>query len=270
MSAVTSHNTLGSSLSVSLLWPLRIFMGFTFLYAGLQHLTDPSYFDPSKPGYVGNLISQYANGSPIHNFLLGVVEPNAVAFGYMVGIGESLIGIAILLGFLFRIAAFAGLMLNLTFFLSATWNVFPFYFGSDIVFAACWLTLLLAGPQMRSVDSMLASRNHSLGWLVPSIMHTTTTPDTIPPAKTPSIEVPMPNNAALYPRQVIEVNKAFERISQQFVAHTETQTILEFARAFVISLGIDRNDSSKILNALQNIVNRSPYTSTSTQAGVVD
>ena len=69
-------------------------MGLTFLYAGLQHLTDPSYFDPSKSGYIGHLILQYAVGSPIHNFLIGVVGPNAVSFGWMVAIGEVLIGIA--------------------------------------------------------------------------------------------------------------------------------------------------------------------------------
>jgi len=127
--------------------PLRIFMGVTFLYAGLQHLTDPSYFDGSKQGYIGHLVAQYAVGSPIHDFLLGVVAPNAIAFGYLVAVGESLIGVAVLLGFLYRIAAFAGLLLNFTFFLSATWNAFPFYFGSDIIFVLCWLTLLLTGPQ---------------------------------------------------------------------------------------------------------------------------
>ena len=142
-------------------------MGLTFLYAGLQHLTDPSYFDPSKSGYIGQLISQYAVGSPIHDFLIGMVAPNAVSFGWMVAIGEVLIGIATLTGFLSRVAALAGLILNLTFFLSATWSAFPFYFGSDIVFVMCWLTLLLTGPQVRqSVDGMLATRFHALSWLV--------------------------------------------------------------------------------------------------------
>jgi uncharacterized membrane protein YphA (DoxX/SURF4 family) len=270
MNAVTTGKALSSALPMSMLWPLRVFMGFTFLYAGLQHLTDPSYFNPSKPGYIGNLISQYAVGSPIHSFLLGVVEPNAVTFGYMVGIGETLIGIATLLGFLFRIAAFAGLMLNLTFFLSATWNVFPFYFGSDIVFAACWLTLLLAGPQSRSVDRVLASRHQSLGWLVNRPTQTPVIPDPIPVRRSVSTQVPVSEKATLYQKQVSEVNRAFDRINQQFVAHSETQTILEFARAFVISLGVDRNDSPKILSALENIVNRSPYKSTSPQAGVAD
>jgi hypothetical protein len=50
------------------------------------------------------------------------------------------------------------------------------------------------------------------------------------------------------------VNRAFERIKQQFVLHRETQTILEFVRAFVISLGVDRNDASQILSGLQNII----------------
>jgi thiosulfate dehydrogenase (quinone) large subunit len=32
------------------------------------------------------------------------------------------------------------------FFLSATWRVYPYFYGSDIVFIFCWVTLLLVGP----------------------------------------------------------------------------------------------------------------------------
>jgi len=234
-------------------------MGFNFLYAGIQHLTDPSYFNPTSPGYIGHLISLYAIGSPIHDFLLGMVEPNAVAFGYVVGVGEALIGLAILFGFLFRIAAFAGLLLNFTFFLSATWNVFPFYFGSDIVYAMCWLTLLLTGPQPRlSVDGILATRYHLLRWLVAKPLQMTYGTRLAPIAEASKAEVPVSEIVRLYPEQVLEVNRAFDRIKQQFVSHEETQTILEFVRALVISLGVDRRDSQKILSGLQNIVNRSP------------
>jgi len=259
--ARSSKTEASSAFSMNLLWPLRVFMGLTFLYAGLQHLTDPSYFDPTKAGYIGNLIPQYAIGSPIHDFLLGVVEPNAVLFGYMVGVGEALIGIATLLGFLFRIAALAGLLLNTTFLLSATWNVFPFYFGSDIVFAMCWLTLLLAGPQLgQSVDGILAARFRSLRWLTSKVDQTTTNPRAstipVPVTKRTGTMVPLPERTHLYPKQVQEVDRAFDRIKDQFLADSETQTILEFARAFVISLGVDRSDARKILGALQNIVNR--------------
>lgn len=249
-------------LQANLLLPLRIFMGATFLYAGVQHLTDSTYFDSSKPGYIGHLIAQYAVGSPLHDFLLGVVQPDAVAFGYVVAVGEILVGIAVLIGFLFKIAAVVGLLLNITFFLSATWNAFPFYFGSDIVFAICWLTLLLAGPQQGlSIDSKIAARVSSMRWLSPAVAQ----PIAInqPSSESESLEsapeVPLPERAKLYPRQVIEVNRAFERIRQQFVSHEETQAILEFVRAFVISLGADRGDTRKILAGLQNLMGRDTW-----------
>jgi len=246
----------GSLVSLSLIWPLRLFMGLTFVYAGLQHITDPSYFDASKSGYIGHLITQYAIGSPIRDFLLGTVAPNAVMFGWTVAMGEILVGIATLSGFLFRIAAAAGLVLNFTFFLSATWNAFPFYFGSDIVFVMCWLTLLLTGPQVgQSIDGILANRFHSLGWLVtkPPVRLTVVAAE---PPKLTEVKVPLAKRANLYPKQVYEVNKAFDRIKQQFVWHRETVTILEFVRAFIISLGVDRTDTPRLLHGIETLVYR--------------
>jgi len=261
-----------AAVPLSLIWPLRLFMGFTFVYAGLQHLTDPSYFDPSKSGYIGHLVAQYAVGSPIHDFLLGVVAPNAVSFGWMVAGGEILIGFATLTGFLFRVATLAGLMLNFTFFLSATWNAFPFYFGSDIVFVMCWLTLLLTGPQLpHSVDGFLATRHSSLSWLVTKTAQTKPESTELKPAKIDTAETQaqslIPSKAKLYPKQVREVNRAFDRIKSQFVLHRETQTTLEFMRALVISLGVDRNDTVRILNVVQNIVNRQPTEGANTRIG---
>jgi len=260
------------ALSSNLLWPLRIFMGLTFLYAGVQHLTDPTFFDPSSSGYIGHLITEYAIGSPINPLLIGIVEPNAIAFGYTVAVAESLIGIAVLTGFLFRIAAFAGLLLNFMFYLSATWNAFPFYFGSDIVFVMCWLTLLLTGPQLKqSIDGLLATRYQALGWLVTKPIQISPQTTELGQFKTekPTVQVPIPDRARLYPGQVREINKAFDRIKQQFIIHRETQTVLEFVRALVISLGVDRNDTVKILTALQNIVNRRPTDGATTKLGEV-
>lgn len=259
-----TRNQLGI-LPATMLLPLRIFMGATFLYAGIQHLTDPSYFDPSKPGYIGHLVVQYAVGSPLHDFLVGVVAPNAVTFGYSVAVGESLIGMAVLLGFLYRVAAVAGLLLNLTFFLSATWNAFPFYFGSDIVFAISWLTLILTGPQFGlSVDSAIAKRSSKMRWLAPSSVQLTVA---APQVEQLGDRLPTPDRAKLYPRQVLEVNRAFDRIQSQFVSHDETRTILEFVRAFVISLGVDRSDAVKILTGLRKLVERDTWTQTQTETG---
>ncbi len=88
----------------------------------------------------------FARGSPIGGFLVHVVVPHALAFGYLVAFGEIAIGLGVLFGFLFRPAAFFGMLLSLIFFLSVTWHVYPYFYGADIVFVFGWLTLLLNGP----------------------------------------------------------------------------------------------------------------------------
>lgn len=133
-------------LTALMLAPLRLFLGITFLYAGIQKLTDPQFFTPNTPGYIGRQIIAFAAGSPLRAPLLGLALPNAVAFGSLVAWGEVAIGLGTLLGLLLRPAAFFGALLSLIFFLSASWRVHPYFYGSDIVFLFAWLTLLLAGP----------------------------------------------------------------------------------------------------------------------------
>jgi thiosulfate dehydrogenase [quinone] large subunit len=126
--------------------PLRLFLGITFIYAGIQKLTDPQYFLPSAGRYIGSQIAAFASGSPIHGFLVNVAEPHAMLVGALVAYGELAIGLCALLGLLLRPAAFCGMLLNIVLFLSATWRVYPYFYGSDIVFIFCWITLLIAGP----------------------------------------------------------------------------------------------------------------------------
>ena len=186
-----------------------------------------------------------------------MVGPNAVSFGWIVALGEVLVGIATLTGFFFRIAALAGLVLNFTFFLSATWSAFPFYFGSDIVFVMCWLTLLLTGPQpTQSVDGVLVKRFPSLSWLASGRVQSSMLNPITRGTQTVDTSIPIARRANLYPNQVLEVNRAFDRIKKQFVSHRETVTILEFVRAFVISLGVDRTDTPRLLNGIQTLINR--------------
>jgi len=126
--------------------PLRLFMGVTFVYAGMQKLTDPQYFNPTTRGYIGHQIAAFANGSPLHGFLTSVAVPHATLFGALVAYGELAIGLGVLLGLLSRLASLFGLLINLVFFLSADWHIFPYFYGADIVFLFCWITLLIAGP----------------------------------------------------------------------------------------------------------------------------
>lgn len=129
-----------------ILLPMRLFLGVTFVYAGIQKLIDPQFFHASTPGYIGRQLAAFAQGSPLHDLLLQVAVPHALLFGYAIAFGEIAIGLGTLCGLLFRPAAFFGLMLSLLFFLSASWLVHPYFYGADIVFVFCWLIMLLHGP----------------------------------------------------------------------------------------------------------------------------
>ncbi len=137
-----------------ILLPLRLFLSITFIYAGLQKITDPQFFQPAAAGYIGRQIAQFAIGSPIHGLLVSFAEPHAKFFGLLIIFGEIAIGLGTLFGFLFRPAAFFGMLLSLLFFLSASWHVYPYFYGADIVFTFSWLTLLLNGPLNTGLPSL--------------------------------------------------------------------------------------------------------------------
>src|SRR5579871_3901284 len=84
------------------LLPLRLFLGVTFVYAGIQKVTDPQFFNPRSPGYIGNQIIGFAHGSPIHGFLMNIVLPHEHFFGVAIILGEIAIGLGTLFGFLLR------------------------------------------------------------------------------------------------------------------------------------------------------------------------
>jgi len=144
--------------SQNILLPLRLFLGVTFVYAGIQKITDPQFFHKGTPGYIGNQLIGFAHGSPLHNILMHQLLSHAVLLGWAVALGEIAIGLGTLFGFLFRPASFFGLLLSFIFFLTASWHVYPYFYGADIVFVFCWITVLLSGPRymiLPSIDGWL-------------------------------------------------------------------------------------------------------------------
>lgn len=159
--ATFPYESQAKNISKWILSPLRLFLGVTFIYAGIQKLTDPQFFSPAARGYIGKQILAFATGTPLHSFLINVAVPHTSFFGYMVAYGEIAIGLGTLVGLLLRPAAFFGMLLSLMFFLSASWRVFPYFYGADIVFVFCWITVLLAGPTntgLPSLDELWAIR----------------------------------------------------------------------------------------------------------------
>src|SRR6478672_13283699 len=126
------------------LLPLRFFFGVTFLYAGLDKLLDPAFFDPNSPTSIQSQFQIFERSSPLAP-LVHAVEPYAVLLGALIALGEIAVGIGAITGLAYRLAALGGAAISFLFFLTASWTTHPYYFGNDLPYAFGWLTLALAG-----------------------------------------------------------------------------------------------------------------------------
>jgi thiosulfate dehydrogenase [quinone] large subunit len=126
------------------LLPLRLFFGVTFLYAGLDKLLDPSFFDASSPASIVAQLTSFARVSPLSP-LVHLVQPFATPMGLLIAISEIAIGLGALTGLAYRLAAAGGVALSLLFWLTASWTTHPYYYGADLPYAFGWATLALAG-----------------------------------------------------------------------------------------------------------------------------
>src|SRR5579864_3950213 len=127
--------------------PLRLFLGATFVYAGLQKILDPGFLQPGSSTYIGTQLQAFANHSPI-GFLLDVFAlPVPQLTGAAVIVTELAVGILVLVGLATRWAAVVGALVNLAFFLTASWTVQPYFLGSDSIYTVAWITLALVGDQ---------------------------------------------------------------------------------------------------------------------------
>ena len=140
--------------------PLRLFLGVTFVYAGVQKLADPAYLRASAPSSVQAQLAAAQRTSPIGG-ALSVVAHNAVLFGLLIALGELAVGAATLLGLWTRVAAAGGMALALSFLLTVSWHTSPYYLGADIVFLMAFTPLLIAGPHPWSLDALADRRSRA-------------------------------------------------------------------------------------------------------------
>jgi thiosulfate dehydrogenase (quinone) large subunit len=127
--------------------PLRFFLGLTFVYAGVQKITDPGFLQPGSSTYIGSQLQAFAAHSPI-GFLLDIFAlPTPELTGIGVIAAELVIGGLVLAGIATRWAAGAGALVNLVFFLTASWSVQPYFLGSDGIYTVAWVTLVIVGDQ---------------------------------------------------------------------------------------------------------------------------
>src|SRR5581483_11008847 len=99
-----------------ILLPLRGYLGFTFVYAGLSKIADRSFLDGSSPTSMHATLLAVKAQSPIGG-LLGPVAHHSFAFGVLMALGELAVGAGILLGLFGRVAAAGGIVISLSLFL---------------------------------------------------------------------------------------------------------------------------------------------------------
>lgn len=139
------------------LLPLRLFLGVTFVYAGLDKLTDSGFLSATGPGSIGELMDTVRDSSAIPA-LVDLALKSPEGFGYAIAIGELLVGLGTLVGLWARLAALGGALISLSLWLTVSWQSTPYYYGNDLPYLMAWLPLVLAGASLFSVDAFLASR----------------------------------------------------------------------------------------------------------------
>jgi thiosulfate dehydrogenase (quinone) large subunit len=139
------------------LLPLRIFLGVTFIYAGLDKLTDSAFMKDAGSGSIGDMMRAVRDSSAIPA-LVDLSLKSPVGFGYAIAFGELAVGLGTLFGLLARLAALGGALISLGLWLTVSWASDPYYYGNDLAYLMAWLPLVLAGAPMLSLDAALRAR----------------------------------------------------------------------------------------------------------------
>ncbi|MGA4840111.1 DoxX family protein [Streptomyces sp. G45] len=144
------------------LLPLRVFLGVTFIYAGLDKLTDSAFLKANGTGSIGETMRGVRDLAAFPE-LVDLALKSPVGFGYAIALGELAVGIGTLIGLYARLAALGGALISLSLWLTMSWHEEPYYYGNDLPYLMAWLPLLLAGASVFSVDSWLAERRRGTG-----------------------------------------------------------------------------------------------------------
>ncbi|CAL9483187.1 hypothetical protein SUDANB96_03100 [Streptomyces sp. enrichment culture] len=137
------------------LLPLRIFLGFISIYAGMGKLCDPVYFDGGKRGSMVkwlNTLHPWEVAEPLRQFAL----EHPVGSGLVIAFFQVIVGVLTVLGCWQRVAAVIGALLSAALLVTVSWKSVPAYDAPDIIYLAAWSPLIIAGAPVYSIDGRLA------------------------------------------------------------------------------------------------------------------
>lgn len=126
---------------------IRLYVGYQWLLAGWEKLHSPAWTGAQAGtalnAFVAGALKQVGGAHPnvqgwYGDFLRAVVLPHAAAFGYMVAFGETIVGLALILGLLTGIAAFFGSFMNVNYLLAGAVSTNPVLFVLATFLVLAW------------------------------------------------------------------------------------------------------------------------------------
>jgi thiosulfate dehydrogenase [quinone] large subunit len=135
--------------SAALWLPLRIFLGWEWLDAGWHKVSDPKWMDTGEAirAYWERAVVIPETGRPPitydwwRGFLQFLIDSDShIWFGKVIAVGELLVGLGLLAGALVGIAAFSGMLMNLSFLLSGSTSSNPILLAVGVLLVLGWKT----------------------------------------------------------------------------------------------------------------------------------
>jgi thiosulfate dehydrogenase [quinone] large subunit len=126
---------------------VRLWLGYEWLAAALGKWTEGGWVGAGAggavKGFAQGAIAQTAGEHPqvtgwYASFLEYVVLPNAALFSYLVILGETLVGVALVLGAFTGIAAFFGVFMNASFLFAGTAGANPLMALAGVLLVLAW------------------------------------------------------------------------------------------------------------------------------------
>ncbi|NPD90352.1 MAG: DoxX family membrane protein [Asgard group archaeon] len=136
---------------------LRLTLGLEWFMAGLHKLLDPTYI----PGIGGTIGFFGSAGNPnlwFQNVATNVFLTNPEVFGWLISVGELLVGVAFIFGALLNFAALAGVFMNLLFYFAAGWLSASTQSINWIMAILTLVLLISTGSKALSVDLFVAKK----------------------------------------------------------------------------------------------------------------
>lgn len=153
---------------------VRLAIGWEWLHAGWVKVTNAAWFGfGAGAPIVGFVNGALAKTSGLHPdvqgwyaaFLEACVLPNPALWANLVSVGELLVGLALILGFLTAISAFWGTFMSVNFLLAGTVSINPFLTLGGIALMLAWRIAGEIGLDrwvLPLIDRKLAARERSV------------------------------------------------------------------------------------------------------------